>query len=296
MAGEFSRRHEALSRKLLTCYTAEEAGQVALLWLEHVTQREWMDWQRQPGQPWEPAWEEPYQAGVEALLAGQPVQYLMGYGYFYGRRFAVGPGVLIPRQETEELFAWALEKMTALPAPRVLDIGTGSGCLAVSLALEAKRRGVKARVVAMDVSEEALSYARRNANGFGAEVRFWKEDIFRADLAGAGPFDVIVSNPPYVTDADRQEMSALVLDHEPELALFAPPEDPLAFYRRIAEGAREALMPGGSLLFEINAGLGAEVVSLMAAAGFEGVSLRKDLQGRDRMVGGLRAGEKSGRG
>ncbi len=283
---EVYQRYHTLRQQLLGSYAAGEADQVARFWLEHVTQTDWRDWMRHPERAWNPDWEELFHEGGAALLAGQPVQHLMGYGYFYGRRFAVGPEVLIPRQETEELLVWGLEKIEGLVNPRLLDIGTGSGCLAVSFVLEAAIRGQQAAVVGMDLSEAALAVALQNADAHGVQIRWWHQDVFLADLAEEPPFDMIVSNPPYVTEDDRLEMSALVLDHEPALALFAPPEDALAFYRRITQMAREALKPGGSLLFEINAGMGEEVVGLLEAAGFEEVELRRDLQGRNRMVGG----------
>ncbi len=202
---------------------------------------------------------------LRRLQAGEPVQYVLGRTFFCGHEFRVRPGVLIPRPETEELVGVACDRVARYGEIHILDIGTGSGCIAISLALAIP----DAQVVAWDVSDEALAIARENALHLGAKVTFKKEDILRKQIApsfgkatgrraqlgngGLGEaFTLIISNPPYICEKERKDMEQRVLDHEPSLALFVPDDDPLLFYRSIAEYATKALTPKGLLLFEIN--------------------------------------------
>ncbi len=206
---------------------------------------------------------------LRRLQAGEPVQYVLGRTFFCGHEFRVRPGVLIPRPETEELVGVACDRVARYGersgrsdgegsgrAVRILDIGTGSGCIAISLALAIP----DAQVEAWDISDEALAIARENARRLGAKVTFKKEDILRKQIApsfwrGLGEAvgeAVIISNPPYICEKERKDMEQRVLDHEPSLALFVPDDDPLLFYRAIAEYATRALTPKGLLLFEIN--------------------------------------------
>lgn len=221
---------------------------------------------------------------LDGLVSGKPVQYVLGTAYFYGLFFMVSPAVLIPRPETEELVDWVIgscrQRMAAEcdASLQLLDIGTGSGCIAVSL----KKNLNGVLVYALDVSEEALGVARTNAAKNEVSVGFVHADVrnYCTDAA----FDVIVSNPPYVTGAERSDMLDHVLDHEPHLALFVPDHDPLEFYRAIADFALVHLNPGGLLFFEINAAFGAETVELLRDRLFTDIELRKDMQGRDRMI------------
>lgn len=195
---------------------------------------------------------------LRRLQAGEPVQYVLGKAFFCGHEFRVRPGVLIPRPETEELVGVACDKVARYGEIHILDIGTGSGCIAISLALAIP----DAQVEAWDVSDEALTIARENALHLGAKVTFKKEDILRKQIApsfwrGLGEasgeaFTLIISNPPYICEKERKDMEQRVLDHEPSLALFVPDDDPLLFYRAIAEYATRALTSKGLLLFEIN--------------------------------------------
>ena len=237
------------------------------------------------------------------VAAGEPVQYVLGEADFCGMRLKVGPGVLIPRKETEELVAWAAESCKELigtigAAPRVLDIGTGSGCIAIALA----KQWPETEVEAWDVSEEALAIARENAERMEVKVKFSKVDVLAKEdketLVNGQPstlnhFHLIVSNPPYICQEEAAEMERNVLEHEPDLALFVPDDDPLRFYRRIAElsmGERERgehqglLADGGQLFFEVNRRFGHEVVKMLERMGFREVELRKDIFGNDRMV------------
>ncbi len=186
---------------------------------------------------------------LRRLQAGEPVQYVLGRTFFCGHEFRVRPGVLIPRPETEELVGVACDRVARYGEIHILDIGTGSGCIAISLALAIP----DAQVEAWDVSDEALTIARENASHLGAKVTFKKEDILRKQVAPSfGKATLIISNPPYICEKERKDMEQRVLDHEPSLALFVPDDDPLLFYRAIAEYATRALTPRGLLLFEIN--------------------------------------------
>ena len=218
----------------------------------------------------------------------EPTAYIVGQREFFGRDFGVGPGVLVPRPETEGIVDRAREiaKATALEAPRVLDIGTGSGCLAVTLALELEG----AEVHAVDLSEEALDYARRNAETLGASVTFHLgdgRDVARDLASGSGRFDLVVSNPPYVEPGEREALAPEVREHEPPLALYAPLDDPDHWLHSLVELSPEILVPGGSLLVELGHLQGARVLPwLEARARHAGASYtsHEDLAGTVRVV------------
>lgn len=215
---------------------------------------------------------------LERLAAGEPVQYVLGRADFYGRVFSVTPAVLIPRPETEELVQWVLERLPE--GATVADLGTGSGCIAVSLAAERP----DAQVEAWDISPEALAVARANALALHTSVSFFQRNMLDEAAWPEGPYDAIVSNPPYVKNEEAAEMGSHVLDHEPHLALFVDDNDPLIFYRAIALFAAGHLRPSGFCAVEINQTLGAETAAEFTRAGFASVEIRKDLSGRDRMV------------
>jgi release factor glutamine methyltransferase len=212
------------------------------------------------------------------LAAGIPLQYVTGKTYFCDRIFSLNAATLIPRPETEELVAHALQCIGS-QAARVLDIGTGSGCIAISIALSAPQT----QVTGWDVASEALCMARENANQLAANVEFKQQDVFswRDD---PNQWDLIVSNPPYVLASEKATMAPHVLDYEPHLALFVPDDDPLIFYRAIGELAAVRLMPGAHLCFEINRAFGAQHVALAEAQGFVNVRLLQDFQGNDRIL------------
>ena len=262
---------------------------------------------------------------AQRLIAGEPVQYVLGFADFCGHRFSVSPAVLIPRPETEELvravldsstlnaqpsarlcrfaqrrtlnpplgFAASLSEerstltahrspLTAHPSPtKILDLCTGSGCIAVSLALALP----EADVVGIDLSDEALEVARLNASDLQADnVRFFHADVLADSLDFAGPADVIVSNPPYVMQAEASQMSAHVLEHEPHLALFVPDDDALRFYRAIADAGRRLLRPGGMIAVEINSALHEETAAVFKNAGFIDSEVLNDQFGRPRIL------------
>jgi len=212
------------------------------------------------------------------LQKNEPIQYIRGIAEFDGRRFKVAPGVLIPRPETVELVELVAQENT--DACRLLDIGTGSGCIAISL----DKRLPDAKVEAWDISEEALAIAYTNNKELKAEVMFLQRDVLSDDWEKTPSFDVIVSNPPYVTEAEKNGMDANVLDWEPELALFVPDDDPLRFYRRIADLGRELLLPEGRLYFEINQAYGLETAHMLEMNQYRDVRVIKDMFGKDRIV------------
>lgn len=217
------------------------------------------------------------------LMEGEPVQYVLGRAEFSGRWFSVRPGVLIPRPETEELCTWITADNKASASPKVLDIGTGSGCIAITLQLDMP----ESKVTAWDISADALDVARENAQRFGANVNFVKLDALNAKPEGE--WDVIVSNPPYICEKEKKDMAVNVLEHEPHTALFVPDADPLLFYRAITRLAVQTLSKGGRLYFEINPIYADDTCHMMRAEGMTAVELRSDMYGKQRMAKGVKA-------
>ncbi|WP_299220681.1 peptide chain release factor N(5)-glutamine methyltransferase [uncultured Aquimarina sp.] len=212
----------------------------------------------------------------------EPIQYIVGDTDFYGLLFMVDQNVLIPRSETEELVDWIIKDYKNKGGSRklkILDIGTGSGCIAISLA----KNLPKADVYAIDVSEEALKIAKANAVHNNVEINFLREDILGLDEL-EDVFDIIVSNPPYVRELEKQEIKPNVLENEPHVALFVSDQDPLIFYRTITALAEKSLAAEGLLYFEINQYLGIETKNMIEKYGFRSVTLRKDLYNNDRMI------------
>ncbi len=223
---------------------------------------------------------ELFEKAKEQLLEEKPIQYIVGNTTFYGLDFDVNSSVLIPRQETEELVDWIVKdiRLKANPKVKILDIGTGSGCIAISLAKELPM----AEVFAIDVSEEALIVARKNAVKNEASVTFISQNILESNKLD--DYDIIVSNPPYVRNQEKEEMKPNVLENEPHLALFVANDDALVFYEKITNLAAKSLTKDGALYFEINQYLGNETKSMIEKDGFDVVELRKDLQDNDRMI------------
>lgn len=222
---------------------------------------------------------EKWNAVLHQLEQQKPIQYIFGRAHFYGLEFEVNENTLIPRPETEELVEWIIEENNAKVNISVLDIGTGSGCIAISLA----KNLTDATVSAIDVSDDALAVAKRNAAHNNAEVNFILRDILAAESLPQ-QYDVIVSNPPYVRNLEKDDIKDNVLKYEPHLALFVEDNDPLLFYRKIALLAKGYLSPGGRLYFEINQYLGQETIAMLEDYGFKNITLRKDIYGNDRMI------------
>jgi release factor glutamine methyltransferase len=230
------------------------------------------------------------------LQQEKPIQYITGEAWFYGMKFQVNENTLIPRPETEELVDWILNSpITQYPSPiTILDIGTGTGCIPIAL----KANVPQANVSAIDVSEKALELAKRNAMLNKVEINFIQANILEVEDLSKIPnsklqtpnsklqtnYDIIVSNPPYVRNLEKQEIKKNVLDYEPHLALFVEDTDALLFYRKIAQLALKNLSPNGLLFFEINQYLGKETVELLKNLGFKNIELKKDIYGNDRMV------------
>ena len=288
----FRRRYLALLSPL---HGAEEAHMLLRILLEHSTGLPAFELVRDPELRFSPEAYARAEAGAQRLLAHEPIQYITGTAHFYGREFFVNPAVLIPRRETEELIEWIVGEIKTsnlkpetsnlkpeTPNLKLLDIGTGSGCIALTLALE--MIDLTPDVSALDVSDAALSVAQKNAAALGAPVLFRQMDVLKARPNAFSGLDVIVSNPPYVTRSEWESLAPHVRDHEPGLALFVEDEDPLLFYREIARLGRHWLRPGGALFFEINEQFGQETVALLVDMGYSEVRLRQDLGGRDRML------------
>lgn len=217
---------------------------------------------------------------ITRLRANEPLQYILGNCYFCGLDFHVEPGVLIPRPETAELVEWIIsDRKCSDSLIRILDIGTGSGCISISLA----KNLPQSEVYAWDISEDAIRIASDNANRLDANVRFRQTDVL-GQIPTDTMMNVIVSNPPYITEAERTDMDANVTDWEPDTALFVPDNTPLLFYERIADIGKQILTPDGTLYFEINQRFGTETVDMLRKKGYRNVELRKDLSGNDRMI------------
>lgn len=219
---------------------------------------------------------------IKELKKEIPIQYLLGECYFYGLQLEVNENVLIPRPETEELVEWIIKdhsELSNVSPLNLLDIGTGSGCIAIALS----KNIVNAQVSALDVSEAALETAKINASNLGVSLSFLNKDIRTLDTLDK-KYDVIVSNPPYIRNLEKAEIKKNVLDYEPHLALFVSDDDPLVFYRKIAQLAYKSLNENGFLYFEINQYLGSDMVDLLEGLAFKNIIVKKDIYGNDRMI------------
>ena len=269
-------------QELSSIYEEGEAESFFYLILEAKLQLKRIDLALQPDLTFSKAELVVWNSILEDLKKEIPIQYLLGKTNFYGLDFEVNENVLIPRPETEELVEWVLQDCSKREMTNnfsILDIGTGSGCIPISL----KKQLPQAKVSAIDVSEKALEVAKGNAKLNGVEVNFILQNILETtDLLES--YDVIVSNPPYVRNLEKQEIKNNVLEYEPHLALFVADDDALIFYRKIGALALKSLRPNGKLFFEINQYLGKETVDLLNDLGFQNVELRKDIYGNDRMI------------
>lgn len=259
----------------------ESAGQQAYWLLEALTGISLMDVVMDKPISLRPEQEKQLQEAVERLLQREPLQYVLGETNFYGYTFRVNPAVLIPRPETEELVHLVVQRHKKEQQLKILDVCTGSGCIALTLAKELPQ----ARVWATDISPGALAVAEENKQLLSVEAQIIEVDALQEPFPVA-ELDVVVSNPPYVLEQEAALMQPNVLDWEPHLALFVPNTDALLFYRAIAREAAQKLKQGGWLYFEINEAWGSQVVALMQEFGFEEVQVLQDMQGKMRMVEG----------
>ncbi len=269
--------------KLREVYPLNEARNVFFLLMKRHLNITRVDLSLYPNREINPQKEHLLHTALEKLIDYCPIQYILGDTEFYGSTFKVNKDVLIPRPETEELVEWIIkdlnEKDKNRKEVRILDIGTGSGCIAISIAKNLDNKNV----LAIDISEKALVLARKNAIENKVKLHFIQADILKPIDLGI-KLDVIVSNPPYVRELEKKEMKNNVLKYEPDIALFVKDEDPLLFYDKISDLAVQNLNTNGKLYFEINQFLSKDVKTLLKEKGFNNIQIRKDMFGKDRMV------------
>jgi release factor glutamine methyltransferase len=263
--------------KISQVYSIEEAKSIAFLVFEHFLKVSKMDILTDARSEIK----VDLDTVVSRILNHEPIQYIISEADFYGMKFKVDANTLIPRNETEELVALALKKINGKqPNLKVLDIGTGSGCIAISIA----KNNASAQVTAWDISEKALEMAQKNAELNQVKVKFERKDILNIETVKPEKFDLIVSNPPYVTESEIKQMQRNVLDFEPHLALFVEDTDPLLFYKKIADFASKSLSENGVLIVEINEQFGFETQKCFLKAGLKNCEIIKDIHGKNRFV------------
>jgi release factor glutamine methyltransferase len=276
--------YKRLLAQLYELYDAREAANIADMVIEHVTGQRKIDRIMYKDLRLNEEQESRLDAIADELLAHRPVQYVLGEAWFMNMKFTVNESVLIPRPETEELVDWIITYVNSKKVEgriSIIDIGTGSGIIPIAL----KRKLTNAKVYAIDVSQDALNVAKQNAEHLQVSVECIKLDFLdRSQWHRLPTFDVIVSNPPYIRKSERAKMSIHVLQYEPNIALFVPDEDALIFYEAIGEFGKTHLKPEGSVFVEINEAMGAEVVQLFSEKGYKNVVIKKDMQGKDRLV------------
>nr|WP_255551680.1 peptide chain release factor N(5)-glutamine methyltransferase [Aridibaculum aurantiacum] len=259
-----------------------EAANIANMVIEHFTGQKKIDRIINKDLPVTTEQQRALETAGQQLARHKPVQYVLNEAWFYGIHFYVNENVLIPRPETEELVEWVVQDMQKQhSAISILDVGTGSGCIPIAL----KKQLPGATIAAVDVSAEALQVAKQNAASNEADIDFHQLNILDTDeWKQLQVYDAIVSNPPYIKANEQEQMNQNVLAYEPHLALFVPDDNALIFYEAIAEFGKQHLQEKGRLYFEINEQLGEQVVQLLQAKGYKDVVLKKDMQGKDRMV------------
>jgi release factor glutamine methyltransferase len=275
------------SEQLSTIYDANEVNSLFMMVLENVVNISSAKIKAFPETEISTPDSERITNILTRLATGEPIQYILGYTEFYGLTFKVNPSVLIPRPETEELVDWVIKSWQLAvsswqPPFHILDIGTGTGCIPISL----KKNLRDVEVSAIDISPEALQTAKENADLNKVEVSFIENDILNPTNHSllTTHYSLIISNPPYVTLEDKKLMHTNVTDFEPHTALFVPEDDPLIFYKAIADFASTHLVKGGLLFFEINEGYGKQIVELLNSKQFTNIKLRKDMSGKERMI------------
>jgi len=276
-----------LTKELKNVYDSDELRNIIELVIEHITNMSRAE-QVKNKVPYLTCTQlENLDAITERLKKNEPVQHVLGEAWFAGMKFKVNKNVLIPRPETEELVDWIVKesKNSKVKSQIIIDIGTGSGCIPITI----KKKLPEANVSAIDVCSEALFTATENAIQLNADVDFLLLDFLDEEKWNElGQYDIIVSNPPYVKQSEINTMHERVKEFEPHLALFVPDNDALLFYKKLAAFSKRHLNPTGSLFVEINESLGEQVVNLFQSAGFANIELRKDMQGKDRMIKAMR--------
>lgn len=266
-----------IRNELSDCYTANEITAITrILATELLGFKEYIFFLKEDVTPTKEQ-QELLKRALNELKKHKPIQHILGYEQFCGLKFKVNDSVLIPRPETSELVSWIIDNCNG--NERILDIGTGSGCIAISLA----HKMPKSRITAWDISTKALEVAIENSKTNNVNIHFEQCDILNYK-PGEKKFEIIVSNPPYIKECEKAQMESNVLDWEPSIALFVPDNNPLLFYRTIAEKALDILTPGGFLFFEINRAHGTDVCNMLAELGYRDIEMRKDFADNDRMV------------
>ena len=268
--------------KLAPLYDVMEAERFFIIALEELKEWKRVDIALNPDAELSDTEIERWNGVLQQLEQQRPIQYIFGHTHFYGLDFIVNENTLIPRPETEELVEWIITENQNRGKIKIVDIGTGSGCIAIALA----KKLPDAQVFAIDVSAEALAVAQKNAERNNVSVTFLRQDILAAESLPE-QFDIIVSNPPYVRNLEKAEIKQNVLDYEPHLALFVDDDDAFIFYRKIALLAKANLSRNGKLYFEINQYLGKETTAMLEDFNFENIILKKDIYGNDRMVAAI---------
>jgi release factor glutamine methyltransferase len=271
---------EYITRRILLQYNYDESRQIAKIALLHILNLDNLHYSL--------GFRDEVPAGaftkihefINRLEWGEPIQYITGEAHFMGYDFMVSPAVLVPRRETEELVSIIISENRSTANPVILDIGTGSGCIAITL----NKLLPDSIVYGIDISSEALSIAERNAQKIHAEVEFIQADILATDTIQFDRFDIVVSNPPYVTESEKEMMHANVLEYEPHLALFVKDEDPMKFYTKIIELATVCLKENGKIYFEINEKYAFETVEILQRNNFHEIEIIRDMQGKERIV------------
>jgi len=272
--------HNYICQSLSTIYTESEASAIATITLQTTLNASRLDILMNRVSELNVSQQSLIQIITERLTKKEPLQYILGETEFMGHRFSVGSGVLIPRPETEELVHWISSTHKNFNG-QLLDIGCGSGCIAISLALALPQ----AKVTALDVSETAIHYTKKNAEANNVSIGTIQASILQSkEISKEFKFDIIVSNPPYVLESEKTQMHHNVLDNEPHLALFVEDTEPLLFYTAIADFAIAHLTPNGWLYFEINEQKGQEMIAMLHSKNFKNIELRQDINGKDRMI------------
>jgi len=279
----FNEARTVLTKELKNVYDSDELNNIADLVIEHITSLPRIEQVKDRKSYLTCEQLESIDSITERLKKNEPVQYVLGEAWFAGMKFKVNKNVLIPRPETEELVDWIVNEnqKSKVKSQNIIDIGTGSGCIPITI----KKKIREANVSAIDVCSEALFTAIENATELEAEVDFKLLDFLdESKWNELDQYDIIVSNPPYIKQSEIQTIHERVKDFEPHRALFVPDNDALLFYQKLSDFARTHLFPGGSLFVEINEALGKDVADLFSEKGFTSIELRKDMQGRDRMI------------